>query len=280
MDFIRNEITEFRDDHHDNNNQQDQDQFDGPSTNIAPGQVEEAVHYMTQDGFIDLSLLRFQINERNKGIGMQMQDGVESFLDIAVFEVSNEHCTSRNCDLSKYGVGSLAHFKGATYLNLCMAGRLILDHNIFEGHHTQLMIPREGPMPNHVKQGGKFSVPKGRYYEVLLANCKQEGQHVHVAGQVLFDFQDGPVEITNGSFAILTALAFLVFLSLSILAIRIDWGTRADYEYGRGFVSHEQLPTDDTEEDDQEGQEGGNDENENEHGETRVSLSTRRVITV
>jgi len=345
MDFIRNQITDFRNDHnHDdnsnnnsnNNNNQQQNQQQqsidyGNTIDIAPGQVEEAVHYMTQNGNIDLSFLRFQMKKRYNEGGTSGNSQIqnygdnyggtgnvdlhyhyhESFLDIAVFEVPENHCTSRNCDLSKYGIGSLAHFKGSTYLNLCQAGRLVLDHNIYKGYHTQLMIPaREGSMPNHVKNGGTFSVPKNKYYEVMIANCNQSGQHVHVTGQVVFDFQEngyaGSGELTNTTFALLVSLACMVFLTFSLLSVRINWGTRADFERTRGFFvsvhsqhSHvhdhddTQVPTvenDDTsdEEDQQEPdqvheeaeeEEGNdddyNDEREHDHeGETRFSLNT------
>jgi len=270
MDFIRNQIANFNRNDHDEDDNNNQDQTDRPTSDISPGQVEEAVHYMSQNGYIDISFLRFASSLSKYHKGVQIQDGVESFLDVAVFEVP-EHCTSRNCDLSKYGVGSLTHFQGATYLSLCQAGRLMLDHNIFDGFHTQLMIPRESPMPNHITNG-KFQVPKDRYYEVMLANCNQNGQHVHVSGQVVFEFQDGPVQLTNGSLALLISLAFTVFISLSILAVRINWGTRADFEYSRFASPPEQVvPTDNTDEDDQEEDDGEDDDDE--HGETeRVTI--------
>lgn len=121
-------------------------------------------------------------------------------------------------------------------------------------------------MPNHITNG-KFHVPKDRYYEVMLANCNQNGQHVHVSGQVVFEFQDGPVQLTNGSLALLISLAFTVFISFSILAVKINWGTRADFEYSRFASPSEQVvPTDNTDEDDQEEDDGEDDDDE--HGET------------
>ena len=100
MDFIRNQIANFNRNDHDEDDNKNQDQTDRPTSDISPGQVEEAVHYMSQNGYIDISFLRFASSLSKYHKGVQIQDGVESFLDVAVFEVP-EHCTSRNCDLSK-----------------------------------------------------------------------------------------------------------------------------------------------------------------------------------
>jgi hypothetical protein len=100
MDFIRNQIANFNRNDHDEDDNSNQDQTDRPTSDISPGQVEEAVHYMSQNGYIDISFLRFASSLSKYHKEVQIQDGVESFLDVAVFEVP-EHCTSRNCDLSK-----------------------------------------------------------------------------------------------------------------------------------------------------------------------------------
>ena len=102
MDFIRNQIANFNKNDHDDDdgNNNNQDQTGRPTSDISPGQVEEAVHYMSQNGYIDISFLRFASSLSKYHKEVQIQDGVESFLDVAVFEVP-EHCTSRNCDLSK-----------------------------------------------------------------------------------------------------------------------------------------------------------------------------------
>lgn len=154
------------------------------------------------------------------------------------------------------GIGSLNHLNGASYLNLCQAGRLQLNHDIFKGHHTQLMIPSEGPMPARIKQNesGKFSMPKNRHYEVMLANCHERGRRIHVRGQVVFDLVDGEAPVTNltaTSLTILVSVAFTVFALLTILAIRINWGTRADFEYEQygllpGNDGELESPTDDS----------------------------------
>ena len=94
----------------------DDNTLHGPSIGIPAGQVKEDVHYMESRGSIDLSSLRFHADDYPQGahsgiFGFDLQSNktneehtehknVESFLDIAVFEVP-EHCTSRNCDLSK-----------------------------------------------------------------------------------------------------------------------------------------------------------------------------------
>ena len=140
----------------------------------------------------------------------------------------------------------------------------MLDHNVFKGHHTQLMIPREGPMPDRLHaKNGKFSVPNAnRNYEVMLANCHQQGRHMRVTGQVVFDldYNDATANLTTESLAILISTALLVFLLLTMLAIRINWGTRADYEYERygGFVS---ITTE--EEEDEEQSQTDDDDNRN-----------------
>jgi len=265
----------------------------GPMLNLPPGQVEEAVHYMSDSGFIDLSFLRFSssssslisgqqypqhtvINDHNhndeksniQNIQAQQQNGsgIESFLDIAVFEVP-QHCTSRNCDLSKYGVGSLSHFQDATYLSLCQAGRLILDHNKFKGKHTQLMIPRIDsgtPMPDYItSKAGKFSFPQKRYYEVMIANCNEKNeQTIHVTGQVVFDFVEyGSTPLTIRSLSILMSMAFCVFVILSMLAIRINCGTRSDFYSHHRRQSFFPIADSEIDNDDNDGDDSDNDDN-------------------
>jgi len=257
MDYLRKYLTRLKTSGNDKDGC-DENLMNGPTIGISPGQVKEDVHYMESRGAIDLSYLRFFADDnskntysilnfdiQNKNINNEKEEthindnnfsvgGIESFVDIAVFEVP-EHCTSRNCDLSKFGVGSLAHFNGISYLNLCQAGRLRLDHAVFNGHHTQLMIPSEGFMPDRIKQykNSKFSMPKNRHYEVMLANCHEKGRHLHVMGQVVFDLVDGEAAVNNltaTSLTILVSVALTVFGLLTILAIRINWGTRSDFE--------------------------------------------------
>ena len=164
-----------------------------------------------------------------------------------------------------------------SYLTLCQAGRLKLDHNIFKGHHTQLMIPIEGPMPDQVKQyrSARFSVPKDKHYEVMLANCHQRGRNVHVSGQVIFDLVGGDADatfnnLTAESVTILTSVAVLVFFVLSILAVRVNWGTRSDFEQDiHGLVSS----TDDDDNGNGNGN-GNDDEGETEEEEQQQSPQT------
>eukprot|EP00537_Pseudo-nitzschia_pungens_P014035 CAMPEP_0172387178 /NCGR_PEP_ID=MMETSP1061-20121228/4539_1 /TAXON_ID=37318 /ORGANISM="Pseudo-nitzschia pungens, Strain cf. pungens" /LENGTH=393 /DNA_ID=CAMNT_0013116749 /DNA_START=263 /DNA_END=1441 /DNA_ORIENTATION=+ len=169
---------------------------------------------------------------------------VESFLDIAVFEVP-EHCTSQNCDLSKFGIGSLSHFGSSmSYLTLCEGSRLKLDPNLFRGHHTHLMIPFEGQMPDRIVQtkAARFHVPRDKHYEVLLANCHPRGKNLRVGGQVVFDLVASGDEtigdLTPLAIVVLVAVAVVVFGVLTVLAVRVNWGTRSDferelYEYGQ-----------------------------------------------
>ncbi|KAG7372102.1 hypothetical protein IV203_018245 [Nitzschia inconspicua] len=198
----------------------------GPHLTITPGDVEEAVHYMQFTGKIDLTELSFTAESGGTGI--------ESFLDVAVFEVPS-HCSSHNCDLSRYGVGSMTHFNGMSYLSLCQAGRLFIDNNFFQGFHTQLMVPSEGPMPSNMKKtNGIFKVPiQNRNYNVMLANCNDNGRPVSLRGQVVFDFEENYTPITPRSLTVLTSVALMVCLLFSCLSIKIDRGTRAHWEYQR-----------------------------------------------
>jgi len=217
MNYMRNKLSRGS-----TTRNQDSDVGAGPHLTISPGQTEETVHSMQFEGEIELSELKFTA----EGFG----NGVESFLDIAVFEVPPQ-CTSHNCDLSRFGVGAITHFNSMSYLNLCEAGRLVIDHNRFEGYHTQLMIPSEGPMPVHIKNG-KIKVPvKDRSYDILIANCNENGRHIQLTGQVVFDLDDDYITLTAGSLTILTLVAFAVCLFFSLLSVRIERGTHADWEY-------------------------------------------------
>jgi hypothetical protein len=228
----------------------------GPHLTITPGDVEEAVHYMQFTGEIDLSELIFTAESGGTGI--------ESFLDIAVFEVP-PHCSSRNCDLSRYGVGALTHLNGVTFLGLCQSGRLVIDRNIFQGHHSQLMVPSAGPMPsNIIKSNGTFKVPvQNRNYNVMLANCNEKGRPVSVSGQVDFDFEENFTPITPRTVTILTFVALAICILFSALSIKIDRGTRADWEYRR-FQSFEMLREEQARErlEQNDGNEGGTNDEE------------------
>lgn len=107
-------------------------------------------------------------------------------------------------------------------------------------------------MPDHITQhkSRKFSMPKERHYEVILANCHEKGRHIHITGQVVFDLLDTEATINNltpGSFTILMSVGFMVFALFTILAIRINWGTRVDFEQEQyGLV----LPYNDGDEED------------------------------
>ena len=121
MDALRNFLT-GRSDGDSDAADYDENIQNGPTIHLSPGQVKEDVHYMESRGSIDLSYLRFYSDdysssqqnqiEINKSDAVEKESDInenssygsvqwkESFLDIAVFEVP-EHCTSRNCDLSK-----------------------------------------------------------------------------------------------------------------------------------------------------------------------------------
>jgi hypothetical protein len=106
------------------------------------------------------------------------------------------------------------------------------------------MIPSDGPMPDHITQHKyrKFSMPKERHYEIILANCHEKGRHIHITGQVVFDLLNTEAvvnDLTAGSFTILMSVGFVVFALFTILVIRINWGTQADFEQGQyGLVPY------------------------------------------
>jgi hypothetical protein len=224
-------IMNFLHRHHDlrrrhGNGRHDDDK--GSEVIIKPGQVEEAVHSMQFKGAIDLSQLHF--HAESPDYGERDAPSVESFLDIVVFEVP-ELCSSRTCDLSLYGVGEMEHFIDMDFLSLCTNGRLQLNMDLFRGRHTSLMVPSDGEMPRHVKNGS-FTIPvENRNYEVMIANCNEHGRKVTLSGQVEFDFGDNPSGLTIESEVKLTLVALGICIFFSILSIRIRLGTQADYNY-------------------------------------------------
>ncbi len=208
----------------------DPESYTGPKVYINPGQVEEASHYMQFNGAIDLSELTFTAfpypdSDENDDFG------VESFLDIAVFPVP-EHCTSRTCDLSEFGVGVQTYFNGLTFLNLCQGGRLWLNQNKFQGLYATLMVPMEGSMPEHIKKGKLLVSEKNQNFEVMIANCNPNGRRVSLSGQVVFEIDDDPlINLSFMSEVKLTLVALAVCMIFSLLSIRVRMGTQADHNY-------------------------------------------------
>lgn len=213
----------------------------GPTMYLYPGQVEEATQYMQFNGAIDLSELTFDAFPYPDSDGDD-DFGVESFLDIAVFPVS-EYCNSRSCNLSEYGVGMETYFNGMPFLNLCQGSRLLLDHSKFKGLYASLMVPMEGPMPSHIKNG-KFPVPeKNLKYEVVIANCNQKGRRVSLSGQIVFENnEDSPVHLGVASEVKLTLVALTVCVVFSLISIRVRRGTLADHNYQ--LVNPDENPSD------------------------------------
>jgi len=210
---------------------------EAPSIVIPPGKAEEAVHWMEMRGDIDLSALTFRADHA------QGDKLVESFLDIAIFEVP-QGCTSQTCDLTRYGVGKPRDFGSLPFSNLCDNGRLIIDKEIFQGYHTQLMVPMEASMPKRVKHGKYVVRNKNKSYEVMIANCNEGGRTIRISGQVFFDYYDDNdlIDLSFRSEVTLGLIAMCICLLFTCLTIRVRRGTRADWEYERmtaiAAVSH------------------------------------------
>jgi hypothetical protein len=246
MDYLRQQLSGRVDDSTSNHNNVPI----GRAVTIHPGQVEEAVHIIDYQGAIDLSRLHFSVGDES--VQADGQHGIDTFLDIAVFQVSS-HCSSKSCDLSEYGIGKLEHFNDASYLSLCNNdGRLQIDRERFRGHHTELLVPSLGPMPqDHIIDGGEILVSeRDRTYEVMIANCNKQGKQVFMAGQVIFQsfgrHSSDDLDPAVGMHLLMIGVAICLFFS--ICNLRIHMGTRAQYNGPRllplfrdGAISHEQY---------------------------------------
>eukprot|EP00536_Pseudo-nitzschia_multiseries_P014511 jgi/Psemu1/38982/gm1.38982_g len=123
-----------------------------------------------------------------------------SYIDIAVLEIST-HCPSGlhpSCDLPSYGIGKVLQIDDTKRLFLCdeTNGRLLIDHDIFRGYHTELHIPPSGMlMKDRITDPRAGNIPsfpsQDTKYEVLIANCDQQaygtGRNVGLSGQVVFE---------------------------------------------------------------------------------------------
>jgi len=194
---------------------------------IHPGQVEEAVHWIQYSGEINLSELRFVAGEKSN-------HNVDSFVDLAVFEVPMDCQGSQSCDLSKYGIGTLEHFGGFAFLNMCEDGRLKIDKELFRGHHEELYVPSDGLIEeDRVPNPEILIAATGRNYEVMVANCNKMGRDVTLMGQVVFDSfrEDSQNMVAPEMKLILFALFTCLFFTFC--SVRINMGTRSDYIYNR-----------------------------------------------
>jgi hypothetical protein len=210
-----------------------------PSTNIPehnlvldPGHVEEAINFMARSGRINLSGLKFEAEphqeEVSSGDDVRNNNNTEdhhhpdTLFDIAIFELPSS-CSSRNCVLSEVGIGRMEEQDGdgRPFLNLCHDGRLLIDGIIFKGHHLQIKVPARGGMRKHLEGKKKLDVKNGgRYYEVILANCNEEGRSVNVEGQVVFEFlveNDAPsrlqsLDLPDKQYLLVSVSTFLLLL--------------------------------------------------------------------
>jgi hypothetical protein len=237
MNFIRNHLPNGAKVGDDSGGEE---RYHGPMVYINPGQVEEAAHYMEFHGAIDLSELTFNAFPYPDS-DVSEDFGVESFLDIAVFEIP-DRCSSRSCDLSEFGVGMQTYFNGMTFLNLCQGGRLAVDHNKFHGLLSSLMVPMEGSMPEHIVNG-RFPVPeKNHNFEVMIANCNQNGRRVSLSGQVVFEIDDDPLtKLSVASEVKLTLVALAVCMIFTMLSVRVRRGTYSDYIYRLANVEEDRT---------------------------------------
>jgi hypothetical protein len=220
MNFYRNRVKLRGQGKFDKDSQPDQHEI-----TLNPGDVHEASHWMPYKGDIDLSELTFHAEPVS---AENASTSIQSFLDIAVFPVQ-EQCTSETCDISKYGAGKMDHFKNHSFVTLCDNGRLRIDSDLFQGFHTQLMVPSLGQMPRHLKYK-KVALPqKDQTYEVIFANCNDAGRKVQITGQAVLDYDENQIDTSFGSVMILTTIAVSICLLFTFLTVRIRRGTQAEY---------------------------------------------------
>lgn len=225
----------------------------GVKIDLSPGEVEVAVHVIPFTGAIDITELSFyaypredetafvehpatDVAIRNSASINTNDDGnknleMDSIVDIAVFEVTSDKCTSQKCDISRFGVGQLEHVGGISFMTLCQDGRLRIDDDIFTGLHAEVRIPSHGQLPDkHIaEEDGIIPVlESGRSYEVVVANCNQYGRMLRLSGQVIFEM-DKLSSDNAGPAANLILVGMAICLVCSFLNIRIRCGTRADY---------------------------------------------------
>jgi hypothetical protein len=186
---------------------------------LPPGQIEEAVNYMRVPGEIDISDLAFQAIPDDR----PEANILDSVIDVAIFPLPSE-CRHRSfCDLSKLGVGTKEDFDGASFVNLCVHGRLALHKDFYQGHHSAIRVPRVGQMSKHVKYG-VFNVKEaGVDYEVIIANCSENGRKVRVQGEVLFNFdEDSSTLWADTDVPVYPLISISVFLMLAMCFFRVQ----------------------------------------------------------
>jgi hypothetical protein len=201
------------------------DMLDHQKLILERGEVHEAFHWMSYKGDIDMSGLTFEAEPVTEE---KQATSIQSFLDIVVFEVP-KICTSESCDVSKYGVGKMDTYKNKAFVNHCEGGRLSIDSSLFHGFHTQLMVPSIGPMPRHVKQNKVPFPNKEQTYEVVFANCNDDGRKVLITGQTVIDYDENKTELSFVSVVFLTTVALSICLLFTFLTVRIRRGTLAEY---------------------------------------------------
>lgn len=91
-------------------------------------------------------------------------------------------------------------------------------------------------------------MPEAKHYEVMLANCHLQGRKIRVSGQVVFDLVDDDVySLTKESLTVLISVAAVVFVVFTILTVRVNMGTRADFERAHyGLVPNDEEPEEGT----------------------------------
>ena len=172
---------------------------------LDPGEVEEAVSLFESPGNIDLSGLKFYADPysaaRTRNINLLPN---VTTIDIAIFALPVTCDPRRKCDLTKIGVGHKRqvgnHGYGSAFTTLCddASGRLIIEPDFFVGHHLSFEIPKQGPplmndeIHNRIPpQDSRIRIPNaGKNYEIIIANCNDNGRTLKIRGDVLFDYDE------------------------------------------------------------------------------------------
>lgn len=212
---------------------------------LSPGQIEEAVNYMRVPGKIDISDLAFETMIADDD--RPEENILDSVIDIAIFALPSECRHGSFCDLSKLGVGTTEEFDGVSFVNLCEHGRLVVHKDFYQGHYSSIRVPREGRMSKQHVKYGVFDVKEaGVDYEVIIANCNENGRKVRVQGEVLFNFEEDSSTLRANTTDVPSIYPFIsisVFLMLTMCFFRVQCGTPREIPNNHRYQTVEMVST-------------------------------------